>query len=392
MPGESTQKKILIVEDSPTQLKKLELILSGVGYTVATAQNGVDGINKAYTENPDLIVSDILMPELNGYQFCRLIKNDPLRQHIPIILLTNLGESQDRFWGIEAGADDYIVKENEQNELIPKIEALLDRQAVAEAGKVSKKSHPDRHKSRVNYMLDKMVLESTISAKSKEITKNTKTSKQLMNNLFELIYKLVDYSFAQFLIRARQTYYCNMDVREDLGLTKDVINAANYKISQQVKMGISPKRQRVITLNEKNILPEADKFSAESKFQSEMAFPFLVEDDTMAVLSVHHIEPRKYNSDTESTLRVISQQLLGVIKYFLALEQNYQGRQWYIHLLDDKINRRFKKIATGSRQLAEELSGKIEEKNWHDLRRLTDMAEESQRVVVDIAASLKPKN
>jgi DNA-binding response OmpR family regulator len=390
--SENSQKKILVVEDSPTQLKKLELILSGIGYTVVTAQNGVDGINKAYTENPDLIVSDILMPELNGYQFCRLIKNDPLRQHIPIILLTNLGESQDRFWGIEAGADNYIVKEDEQNELIPKIESLLNRPAKADAKKAPEKGQPDRHKSRVNYMLDKMVLESTISAKSKEITKNTKSSRQLINNFFELLQKLVDYSLAQFLIRAGQTYYCNMDAREDLGLAKDVVNAANDKVSQQVKMGISPQRQRVIILNEENILSETGKFSGESKLQSELIFPFLVEDEIMAVLSVHHIESRKYNPESENTLRVISQQMFGVIKYFLALEQNYQGRQWYIHLLNDKINRRFKKIATGSRQLSEELSGKIDEKTWQNLRQLIDMADESQKVVMDIAASLKPKN
>ncbi len=391
MPGESSQKRILIVEDSPTQLKKLELILSGVGYEVVTAQNGVDGINKAYTENPDLIVSDILMPELNGYQFCRLIKNDPLRQHIPIILLTNLGESQDRFWGIEAGADNYIVKENEQDELIPKIESLLNRPA-SDAKKSAKDAQPDRHKSRVNYMLDKMVLESTINAKSKEITKNTKNSRQLISNFFELLHKLLDYSLAQLLIRDKQTYYCNMDVREDLGLPKDVVDAANDTVSQQVKMGISSKRQRAIILNEKNILTEKDKFSKESKLQSEIIFPFTVEDDITAVLSVHHIEPRKYNAESENTLRMVSQQLLGVIKYFLAMEQNYLERQWYIHILSDKIDRRFKKIATGSRKLSEDLSDKVDERTWRDLRQLTDMAEESQKVVMEITASLKPKS
>ena len=106
------KRKILVVDDSPTLLKKMELILLRAGYLVATAVNGVDGNKKAYKENPDLIVSDIIMPEMDGFHFCRLIKNDGLRQHIPVILLTTLSSGEDKEKGIAAGADAYIVKDS----------------------------------------------------------------------------------------------------------------------------------------------------------------------------------------------------------------------------------------------------------------------------------------
>ncbi|HNO12241.1 MAG TPA: response regulator, partial [bacterium] len=103
------KEKILVVDDSATQLIMYKMALSKAGYLVISAKNGVEGMHMVETENPDLIVSDIIMPELNGYQFCRLVKDDPSRAHIPIILLTSLGQQQDRFWGIEAGANAFVT-------------------------------------------------------------------------------------------------------------------------------------------------------------------------------------------------------------------------------------------------------------------------------------------
>ncbi len=386
MSTEKKQKKILIVDDSPTQLKKVDLILSGAGYKVVTAVNGVDGTNKAYSEAPDLIVSDILMPELNGYQFCRLIKNDLLRQHIPVILLTNLGEEQDKFWGMESGADAYIVKENEHTELIPKIEALLERPAAetTEAPKPEDvKGGDSRHKTRANYMLDHLVMESTISNKTREIIKNTRSSPQVINNFFDLLSKLVDYNLAQLLIRSKQYYYCNMDIRGENGLSPQIVEFTNDKVSRQVKIGIADNCQKVYIVNEENI-----KRSGDGHLRATMDFPVLVDDATMAVIAVHHVQPDAYRAESEQTLRVISQQLGAIIKYFLALEKNTRWRQWYAHLLSDKINSRFKRISSSSRLLADKLAGTIEETQWQSLHQVVETAEESQQMIVDIVSSL----
>ena len=83
--------KILVIDDSPTQQMMIKTFLEKQGFLVVTANNGMEGINKTYSELPNLIISDIIMPELNGYQLCRLLKNEEFTSKVPIILLTNLG-------------------------------------------------------------------------------------------------------------------------------------------------------------------------------------------------------------------------------------------------------------------------------------------------------------
>jgi len=112
------KKKILLIEDSQLQLKSIELTLSKLGHEIFTATNAIDGIDVAYQTFPDLIISDIIMPEINGYQLCRLLKNDELLKRIPIILLTQLNEKLDNFWGLKAGADSFVTKSENPEEFL----------------------------------------------------------------------------------------------------------------------------------------------------------------------------------------------------------------------------------------------------------------------------------
>jgi len=124
----NNKTKILVIDDSATQRVMIKILLEKQGFQVVTAENGMDGINKTYSELPNLIISDIVMPELNGYQLCRLLKNEEFTSHVPIILLTNLGQSQDKFWGIRAGADSYICKETNPQELLDQVNILLEKE------------------------------------------------------------------------------------------------------------------------------------------------------------------------------------------------------------------------------------------------------------------------
>ncbi len=117
--------KILIVEDSPMQAKRLKRLLEEHGYDVVVAYNGKEGLAAARDDSLSAIVSDIIMPEMDGYQMCRTIKQDPLIGHIPIILLTSLSNPEDVFLGLESGADSYISKPYEAKTLISRIESVL---------------------------------------------------------------------------------------------------------------------------------------------------------------------------------------------------------------------------------------------------------------------------
>ncbi|UCG51092.1 MAG: response regulator [Candidatus Latescibacterota bacterium] len=117
--------KILVVDDEVYILHILEFSLGAEGFEVITANNGELAVEKAVHEKPDLIVLDIMMPVLDGYETCRRLKRDSETKHIPVILLTAKGRESDKRLGFEVGAIDYIVKPFSPNRLISRIEEII---------------------------------------------------------------------------------------------------------------------------------------------------------------------------------------------------------------------------------------------------------------------------
>ena len=119
------KKKILIIEDEEDLVKGLKLNLSDEGYEVDFALNGVEGLQKAMQGTSDLIILDIMMPEMDGLEVCRELRQKNI--DIPVIMLTAKGEEIDKVVGLEIGADDYITKPFSVRELLARIKALLRR-------------------------------------------------------------------------------------------------------------------------------------------------------------------------------------------------------------------------------------------------------------------------
>jgi twitching motility two-component system response regulator PilH len=122
--GAMSIRKILIVDDSPTERHVLNDMLTKSGYEVVTSDNGEDAILKAKAIKPDLILMDVVMPGLNGFQATRAISRDPDTRAIPIILCTSKSQETDKIWGMRQGARDYIVKPVKREELLEKIAAI----------------------------------------------------------------------------------------------------------------------------------------------------------------------------------------------------------------------------------------------------------------------------
>ena len=113
--------RILIVDDSPSQLMGIRRIVEKLGHDALTAEDGAAGVEAAKREIPDLILMDVVMPNLNGFQATRSISREPTTKHIPVILVTTKDQDTDRVWGMRQGARDYITKpfsESELSELI----------------------------------------------------------------------------------------------------------------------------------------------------------------------------------------------------------------------------------------------------------------------------------
>ena len=119
-----TIRKVLVVDDSATERHVLGEMLAAQGMQVVFAENGEVGLAKAKSEQPDLIMMDVVMPGMNGFQATRAVTRDPETRHIPVIICTTKGQETDKIWGIRQGAKDYVVKPVGSGDLASKIAAL----------------------------------------------------------------------------------------------------------------------------------------------------------------------------------------------------------------------------------------------------------------------------
>jgi twitching motility two-component system response regulator PilH len=121
--------RILIIDDSPTDTRLFSSLLERHGFSVLTAGTAEEGVEAARRELPDLVLMDVILPGMNGFQATRALSRDATTQHIPIIIISTKNMETDRVWGIRQGAKDYLVKPPSERELINRINALLPQGA-----------------------------------------------------------------------------------------------------------------------------------------------------------------------------------------------------------------------------------------------------------------------
>lgn len=120
-----TAKKVLVVDDSATDLKYLEQICTDAGYAVVTAASGVEAVAKANSEKPDAVLLDVVMSDMNGFQVCRALTSNVATERIPIVLVSSKGERTDRIWGAQQGAVAYIIKPFTPEQIVEQLEQCL---------------------------------------------------------------------------------------------------------------------------------------------------------------------------------------------------------------------------------------------------------------------------
>ena len=120
-------KKILVVDDEVDLVETVRFPLEMEGYQVLVSYNGEDALNQARKENPDLILLDLMLPKLDGYKVCRLLKFDERYKHIPILMLTAKIQEKDKALGMETGANEYITKPFDMDLLLQKVKGYLNK-------------------------------------------------------------------------------------------------------------------------------------------------------------------------------------------------------------------------------------------------------------------------
>src|SRR5690606_1172172 len=120
-PTEALSLRVLVVEDSSAYRTEIVAALRDAGHRVTTADDGLAGLGKAVKELPDVVLSDVNMPTMDGWQMLRILRSRPATRRIPVIFLTTLGSERDRLRGYEAGVDDYLAKPFERAELLARV-------------------------------------------------------------------------------------------------------------------------------------------------------------------------------------------------------------------------------------------------------------------------------
>ncbi len=197
-------KKILLVDDSDVVAGIMTETLNEEGFEIIRAVNGVDGIIKVYNEIPDLIITDVEMPLLKGYQASRLLKNRRGVKDIPIIMHTSLSEDKDQFWGISAGADDYVVKDfNHLDIIIAKSKELSNHPPYQiemikeDAPKINQNSIFEM----LSNLLDTQLFQSIILNELADIGKNIESLKDTVYEIMKLLDKVCEHHIiVMFLI------------------------------------------------------------------------------------------------------------------------------------------------------------------------------------------------
>lgn len=191
--------KILLIDDSLTQLEILRRQLVQSGFEVETAKDGNEGYTSVFKTAPDLILSDIVMPNFNGYQLCRLLKNNDVTKQIPIILLTVLDKKIDKFWGNKSGANKFISKGNDYQKIEESVKKIIAENPVSGEYKkalISSSVSGDTIQNQINMVLDELLMSSTFLNEFRDLGEYLSHDKVLVEKIFDLIGSFVDYNVA----------------------------------------------------------------------------------------------------------------------------------------------------------------------------------------------------
>jgi two-component system cell cycle response regulator len=221
--------KILLVEDTATELKFLKEGLTSNGFEVETAMNGSEAYKKVYTYAPDVVVSDIVMPAIDGYQLCRMLKNVEETKKIPVILLTVMDKKIDTFWGKKAGAQLFLSKSIDISELCKQILATVRRYPVKEEYKTNLQKNADSACSaqyRLNSVLNDLLMTSIFSNEFRNLSDFLNYERILVEKLFSLLSSFVEYHVAGVYFASPDDFAENILYIDTLGrnLSKNLLN------------------------------------------------------------------------------------------------------------------------------------------------------------------------
>lgn len=297
--------RLLLIEDSPTQLHTIKRILETDGYTVTGARNGAEGLARAYNELPDLIISDVVMTGINGYQLCRLVKHDPDLSSTPVILLTKLDGSLDRFWGLKSGADRYIPKEAGFPSLIKAVKEILGEASSHRRLRLLGDTPPtvEEVNNRLNQLLERLLFEATIIDEVRRIGEDILDVESISEKLFSLLSSILNYLACALVV----SHGRNSAMFLDLARPSQEAAVRGYVHRVALQLGLATFRE--------------ETSRAVHTFEQALTQPIDITGQRIGLLVVIPLPQQAYKPGDQKVIRLICEQLSIVLRLYLSHAQ-----------------------------------------------------------------------
>ena len=292
--------KILLVDDSKTQLDVMKLRLVKSSFEVETAENALDGYQKVFTFIPDIILSDIIMPDLDGYQFCRLLKNNKYTKNIPVILLTVLDKKLDEFWGKKAGAQAFISKTAEFEEIKLKISELLQETELTEEDKINIETGANEKtsvKEQINDILNELLKQSIFLNEFRNLSEFYTHEKVLVEKCFDIFSTFIDYDAAGLFFNvkddnAKKLLYFDMKETAASTFVTEKLKRDFFATMPSIDYDQNEFLHEIVRLN-----PETeDKILSPSSIMTQHIIPFVFEGQLLGGVAFYSKESVDYKS------------------------------------------------------------------------------------------------
>ncbi len=203
---------VVIADDSPTLRRIVSNVLTREGFEVITAEDGVEAVQAVFRSRPDAVVLDVQMPRVSGYVAARLLKDDWQTSDIPVVLLTSLDAASDRYWGAQAGADNYLTKDFEAPELVTAVTEAMAAADAARGGRPALRPDPleldsDDVLSRVCDLLDRKLFETSVAAEVTSISSTAHGFEETVAQVLGILQRFVDNDLAAVLLTEERSAY-----------------------------------------------------------------------------------------------------------------------------------------------------------------------------------------
>lgn len=335
---------ILIADDSPTVLDIIKFVLETNGMKTISAVNGFDAVQKVYQEVPDLIVLDIEMPKMSGYQVCRLLKSDPMTQHIPIIILTSKTYKQNKFWGLYSGADDYLTKDFEIDNLVKRVRFHYENRNVLQQTKSVRPRtvREDEILESVNEALDRKLFETTIVYEISQVALSSETLEEKVNKVLLLMNRVCDFVVASIFL---------VDTGQGKLFIENPGQGSETFIFSHVEMVMIESQNHDIKFDSQKILINhwdagVERGKSFNSIKSQVNYPLKVRGITQGILSFTHYNDGVFPEIVTSLLERCSNQVSLLIDEAVLFNE-------YSRLRSDLLNHvqaTFKEISKNNKE------------------------------------------